>query len=100
MLNLIKENELFNSVRYVTLQGNRTIEERMESIKLFETNNLPFPINKEIILTTLTGTNAQIKEKQSPKKELEYLQTLSNDDKIFKNQKYKIFLIFNLSLEV
>lgn len=39
MLNLIKDNSLFNNVKYVTLQGNRSIEERMDSINLFQTND-------------------------------------------------------------
>jgi SNF2 family DNA or RNA helicase len=36
MLNLIKENALFDEIKYITLQGNRSIEERTSSINIFE----------------------------------------------------------------
>lgn len=36
MLNLIKENTLFDKIKYITLQGNRSIEERTSSINIFE----------------------------------------------------------------
>lgn len=39
MLDLIKENPFFQKIKRVTLQGNRSIEERMDSIKLFENNS-------------------------------------------------------------
>jgi ankyrin repeat protein len=48
---------------------------------LFDTNNIPFPINKEKIIPTLTGRNYVIKEGISEQNE--YFKTLSYDDKVF-----------------
>ena len=39
MLNLIKTNPYFENKKYVTLQGDRTISERMESIRKFENDD-------------------------------------------------------------